>query len=79
MCTTQWYVHNPCPGRTCKIVEFAIPADHRLKLKEGEKKDKYFDLALELKKPWIMKVALIPVVIGALGTVTNGLIKGLEH
>ena len=36
--------------RICKIVDFAVPADHRIKLKECEKKDKYFDLARELKK-----------------------------
>ena len=33
-----------------KIVDFAVPADHRIKLKECEKKDKYLDLARELKK-----------------------------
>ena len=31
-------------------MDFAVPADHSLKLKESEKKDKYFDLARELKK-----------------------------
>ena len=31
--------------RTCKIVDFAILADHRIKLKESEKKDNYLDLA----------------------------------
>ena len=36
--------------RICKIVDFAVPADHRIKLKECEKKHKYFDLARELKK-----------------------------
>ena len=36
--------------RTCKIVDFAIPADHRIKLKENERNDKYFDFARELKK-----------------------------
>ena len=36
--------------RAFKIVDFAIPADHRIKLKENEKKDKYLDLARELKK-----------------------------
>ena len=36
--------------RICKIVEFAFPADHRIKLKECEKRDKYLDLARELKK-----------------------------
>ena len=34
----------------CKIVNFAIPADRRIKLKECEKKDKYLDLARVLKK-----------------------------
>ena len=32
------------------MVDFAVPADHRIKLKECEKKDKYLDLAKELKK-----------------------------
>ena len=36
--------------RTCKIVDFTVPADHRIKLKECEKKDEYLDLARELKK-----------------------------
>ncbi len=34
--------------RSCKIVDFAVPADHRIKLKECEKT--YLDLARELKK-----------------------------
>ena len=55
-----------------------MPADLRVKLKENEKKDKYLDLARELKKTWNMKVTFIPIVIGALGTVTKGLLKGLE-
>ena len=36
----------------CKIVDFAVSADHRIKLKECEKKDKYLDLARELKMLW---------------------------
>ena len=63
---------------TCKIVNFAVPADHRIKLKECEKKDKYLDLARELKKLWDMQETIIPIVIGAFGTVTKGLLKGLE-
>ena len=60
--------------RTCKIDS----ADHRIKLKESEKKNKYHDLARELKKLWNMKVTFIPIVIRAFGTVTIGLLKGLE-
>ena len=36
--------------RIFKIVDFAVPAHHRINLKESEKKDKYPDLARELKK-----------------------------
>ena len=64
--------------RICKIIDFAVPADHRINLKESENKDKYLDLAREIKKLWNMKVTIVPIVIGALGTVTKGLLKGLE-
>ena len=64
--------------RTCKIVDFAVPADHRIKLKECEKEDKYLDHARELKKIWNLQVTIIPILIGAFGTVTKGLLKGLE-
>ena len=47
-------------------------------MKECEKKDKYLDLDRELKKLWNMKVTIVPIVIGALGTITKGLLKGLE-
>ena len=40
--------------RTCKVDDFADPADHRIKLKECEKKDKYLDFVRELKKLWNM-------------------------
>ena len=64
--------------RICKIVDFAVLADHRINLKESEKKDKYRNLARELKKLWNMRVTIVPIVIGALGTITKGLLKGLE-
>ena len=63
--------------RTCKIVDFAVPSGHRIKLKECEKRDKYLDLARELKKLWNMQVTIIPILIGAFGTVTEGLLKVL--
>ena len=36
-------------------MDFAVLADHRIKLKESEKKNKYLNLARELKKLWNMK------------------------
>ena len=57
--------------RTCQSIDFAVLADHRIKLKEREKKDKYLHFARELKKMWNMQVTIIPIVIGAFGTVTK--------
>ena len=59
--------------RTRRIVDFAVPADHRVKIKE---RDKYFDLARELRKLWSMRVTVIPIVIGAFRIVPKGLEKG---
>ena len=36
--------------RTCWIVDFDVLTDHKVKLKENEQRDKYLDLARELKK-----------------------------
>ena len=41
--------------RTCKIVDFAVPGDHRINLRECEKKDK-----------WNMKVTIVLIVIGTI-------------
>ena len=50
---------NKKKKRICKIFDSAVPVDHRIKLKE--KKDKYLDLAREMKKKlWNMKVTIIP-------------------
>ena len=46
---TRPYNNQQKKKKTCKIVNYAVPADHRIKLKECEKKDKYLDLARELK------------------------------
>ena len=59
-------------------MDFAVPVDHRVKLKESEKRNMYLDLARELKKLWNMKVTIIPIVIGALGIVPKGLVQGLK-
>ena len=63
---------------TYKIVDVAVSADHRIKLKGCEKKDKYLDHARDLRKLWDMQVTIIPIVIGAFGTIIKGLLKGLE-
>ena len=71
-------IKNQKRKKTCKIVDFAIPPDYRVKLKEGKKKDNYQDLTRVQKKLLNMKVTFIPTIIGALLIVTKELIKGLE-
>ena len=40
-------------------MEFAVPADHLVKINENEKRDEYLYLDRELKKVWNMKVTVI--------------------
>ena len=54
-------------------MDFTIPADQEVKLKENEKRGKYLDLAGELKKQWNMFVVLISIIDGSLGTISRKL------
>ena len=56
-------------------MDFAVPAEHKLKFKESKKRDGYLDLARELKMVWNIKVTVIPIVIGALVTISKWLIE----
>ena len=69
---------RPSDNRQKKRTFRIVPADHRVKLKESEKRYKYLNLARELKKIWNMKVMVIPIVISVLGTIPKGSLKGLE-
>ena len=46
--TTKPY-NNQLKKRTYRILNSTVPADHRVKLKESWKKNKYLELARELK------------------------------
>ena len=57
------------------MVNFTVPADHWAKPKESKKRHFVWKLK---KKQWNMKVTVIPIVIGTFGTITKGLVQGLE-
>ena len=63
--------------RTCWPVDFAVLADHRIKIQKKKKINKYSDQ--KTKKLWNMRMTVIPVVVGELGTVPVGLETGLEE
>ena len=60
-------------------MDFAVPADYKVKIKENQKRDKYVDFARELKKLWNMKVTMTPIVIGAFRTISKGFVKCLAE
>ena len=66
-------------GNKCQIIDFAVPFDTRVDEKEKEKILKYQDLGREFKKLWNKNVKVIPVVVGALGTTPERLLKRLKE
>ena len=66
--------------REVNIIDVAIPGDVRVCEKELEKIDKYKALKDEIARLWEMqKVTLIPVVVGALGAITNRFGKFMQE
>ncbi|KAK2549069.1 hypothetical protein P5673_030569 [Acropora cervicornis] len=64
---------------TCKLIDMSIPSDRNIALKEIEKKSKYKDLELEIQRMWQMKTEVIPVVVGALGTIKKGMVENIKR
>ena len=63
---------------TCKLIDMTVPSDRNIALKETEKKSEYKDLELEIQRMWHMKTVVIPVVVGALGTVKKGMVEKIK-
>lgn len=61
------------------LVDFSVPCDANVAKKEKEKISKYKDLATEVARMNAVKVEVVPVVIGALGTVPKGLMRWLKR
>ena len=64
--------------RICQIVDLAIPYDTKIMEREIDKITKYQDLGRELRRLWNMKTEIVPVVIGALGSMLKDLGHWLE-
>ena len=61
------------------IVDIAVPGDSNVLQKETEKYEKYQDLAREIKRIWKSRTKVVPVVVGALGSVSKKLAGHLEQ
>ena len=66
-------------NKVCTIIDVAVPGDIRVGEKETEKVEKYQDLKREIAKIWKMKeVKVVPIVVGALGSVSRSLGKWID-
>ena len=54
-----------------KKTYFVIPVDHRVKIKERKKRNKFLYLVKEVRKLWNIKVTMIIIVIVALRAVSK--------
>ena len=63
---------------TWYIVDFVIPMDYHVEEKEEEKTDKYMDLAAEVRRQFREKTVILPIVLGALRTVSAKLSEMLK-
>ena len=56
---------------TCMLIDAAISGDRNVIKKEAEKILKYRDLTIEIQRMWNVKTKVIPVIIGATGTISK--------
>jgi len=54
---------------TCMLIDVAISGDRNMIKKEATKTLKYKDLTIEIQRMWNVKTKVIPVIIGATGTI----------
>ena len=63
---------------TCMLVD-VISGDKNVIKKEAEKILKYKDLTVEIQRMWNVKTKVIPVVIGATGTISKSFSKYVSN
>jgi len=57
------------------LIDVAISGDRNVIKKEAEKILKYADLTTEIQRMWNVKTKVIPVIIGATGTISKSFRK----
>ena len=59
--------------KKCLIIDVACPVNNNLILNRNEKLDNYSELQLEIARMWGKETSIVPVIIGALGSIPNDL------
>jgi hypothetical protein len=61
------------------LIDVAISGDRNVIKKEAEKILKYKDLTIETQRMWNVKTKVIPVIIGATGTISKSFRKYVSN
>jgi len=64
---------------TCLLIDVAISRDRNVIKKEAEKILKCRDLTIEIQRMWNVKTNVIPVIIGATGTISKSFRKYVSN
>ena len=64
---------------TCQIIDVACPSDSNLVNKRNEKLRNYKELRLEVARLWDKRTSIVPVIIGALGSIPNDIDNYLKQ
>jgi hypothetical protein len=64
---------------TCMLIDVEISGDRNVVKKEAEKMLIYKDLTIEIKRMWNVKTRVIPVIIGATGTISKSFRKYVSN
>jgi len=64
--------------RKTYLIDIACVMDQNVYAKEKEKVDKYFSLMVELQSLWNTTVEIVPIIFGALGSLSNNLFTNLS-
>ena len=84
--TTSKISHN-CPdivvwnlkNKTCQIIDISLPLDTNVELRHSTKRDNYMPLVDQLRRTYPdYDFQIIPIITGALGTVTTSLTQNLK-
>ena len=63
----------------CWVIDFSVPFDGNVLIKEAEKHTHYGPLAGEIRRMYGVTVTIVPVVVGVLGAVGEGVVKAMEE
>lgn len=64
-------------NRCCKLIDVLVPSDKNTSMKVIEKLSKYKDHEIEIARMWGMRTETVPVIVGALGLIREGMEQNL--